>query len=1018
VIDAHFVPPVLESFSQVELDSPIFQEIRCSSDDTTEAAGGLWGGMSRAATALQELMPERDASEHVRQSKSLDQNRGNSKEVLELLLFLLSNNTPGVVYWSQRLDYFTLSLLRQKSVLQSSLKEMIASQQSSALALRDQLWAAALRVSDMPAVRELLKVGVDPNKPIALKYLSSRPIPTDESLQSSCTPRGTALPLQMAVYARDRDLADFLVAHGASWVEAMAKVSLLEFATFRPSSSPGLTSEFLDEILRHHSQDVTSEQWIQATQTFTRRGDVSSARLLLDFYRDSMLLTQNLRPEALIYAIRNRLDDLVHFFLEIGSDVNALDRVKKSALWEAVFVERTDICNLLLDKGATPQPERYDIPFPLQCAAYNGNMELVNLLISYGADINHLNLSDNCQVPHSWCITDRMYLGRTALEAALYGRQPRIALMLLECGADTLGSELMISIRQRLPSLVEHLLYAGIPLTDQPDDQESALEAAIVTNQVEIAQVILTLRPNLYEPSALCAATHMAMMTDDLSMIETLLERRLLYQSDFGQELSELEGTALAIAAFFGNLTIVNVLTSHGIKPPMCIFPSRMTLTSPQSILNSACEELDRSPIENWGEECGWWRSSHDADVYTTLISPLEAAIVGRDAGTLSLMLSEGYRIDEDSLSAAARIGYLEGLEMLLVNSPDMTQNQNNLRSAFYAAIQGCDVNIVQLFLRMGVDVNGELSGPDDPVRNSVYFQGSLHDYRPRTALQAAVGAGSPEVVDILLSHGADIHAPATGDAGATALQLAAMQGLLGIARKLLDRGASCNEDAPAPRGRAALEGAAEHGRLDMVQLLLSRGVETTGSHRIQFIRAIKYATRNAHHVVVDLLRNSRVWEDQDESLFRVECSEEPNALANTPAFHPGAPITIGNSKGKEKETMGLGGFTPAEVSQDPIERFSPQAIHDVTDGGFLPNLMADWSPEIGDDASSASVPSTSFHNETASAVSHAMNGESSSLYLRPMASSEEPDWKDGNWFHTFLQDFPEFQEFRGLVDF
>jgi len=67
-------------------------------------------------------------------------------------------------------------------------------------------------------------------------------------------------------------------------------------------------------------------------------------------------------------------------------------------------------------------------------------------------------------------------------------------------------------------------------------------------------------------------ATHMIILSDDISMVQILLDRRGLLRTGSEPEPNPLEGTALAIAAFFGNLPILNILMDHGIKPSLCIF--------------------------------------------------------------------------------------------------------------------------------------------------------------------------------------------------------------------------------------------------------------------------------------------------------------------------------------------------------------------------------------------------------------------------------------------------------------
>ncbi|KAK0643170.1 ankyrin repeat-containing domain protein [Cercophora newfieldiana] len=936
---------LLESFAQVELDNTMLHTIRSSIEGVRTRACGFWGTAPLPATDEQQSMPEQSRDKRTQQSTALLRQQDGSKEVLETLLFLLSNNTPGVAYWSQSLDFFTLSLLRGTSMLQTSLKEMIDSQRPSALALRDQLWAAALRTSDTAAVRQLLKAGADPNKQIALKYLASRPPPTLRlSSSGSLAAPGTALPLQMAVYARDREMANLLISHGASWAEAMTRTSLADFASFKASSSIS-THEFLDGILRHHGRGIAPEDWNEANRIFTRRGDIASVRILLEFYRENMLSNEDLRQEALIYAIRNNLDDLVIFFLEIGGDPNGPNKAGKSPLWEAVYIGSPDMCRLLFKHGAAAQTKGRDALFPLQCAAYNGDKELISLLLANGADVNNLNCSTRQEVHHSWGVAYKMELGRTALEAALYGRQPTAARMLLDAGATILGPELMICIRHKVPNLLEVLLDRGLPFANESDDQESALEAAIATNQIGIAHTILALRPELYEPSALCAATHMAILTDDLSTIKLLLERRVSHSHTAP---SELEGTALAIAAFFGTVSIVELLMNNDIKPPGCIFPDILELASPESIRYCPCPKHNQSRLDAWCDECGWWRGSIDTGIYTTVISPFEAAIAGGNKTVVSMFLREGYAIDQHSVAAAARVGNLEGMEMLISRNRAMATNRTNFRPAMMAAIQGCHLDVVRRLLQAGVDINAEVSDVDTIRTDAIYFQGSLHAYRPRTFLQAAVGVGNQELVDLLLSHGADVHAPAAPYDGATALQLAAMQGLLGIARSLLDHGANCNEYAPKPQGRTALEGAAEHGRLDMVQLLLSRELETNGASRAHFVNAVNLADRNAQYAVTDLLRNTRVWDEEDERLFREAQYQGPSDQLGSCATQSEADSMPPEWGDKGEERMTKDAHPPSDLPQYVWADFDFQSLSDEPTL-LLPDLMGDLDTETDD---------------------------------------------------------------------
>ncbi|KAK6218620.1 ankyrin repeat protein [Colletotrichum tabaci] len=140
-----------------------------------------------------------------------------------------------------------------------------------------------------------------------------------------------------------------------------------------------------------------------------------------------------------------------------------------------------------------------------------------------------------------------------------------------------------------------------------------------------------------------------------------------------------------------------------------------------------------------------------------------------------------------------------------------------------------------------------------------------------RTPLQAAVALGDTTLFERLITLGADINEPPAVHGGVTALQTASIKGYYGLVKRLLDLQADPNAPGAVISGRTALEGAAEHGRLDVVQLLLNSGVETCGSGRRQYIRAIEFARGKGYPIVVKLLRSHRPWTEADQELLEDE---------------------------------------------------------------------------------------------------------------------------------------------------
>ena len=139
---------------------------------------------------------------------------------------------------------------------------------------------------------------------------------------------------------------------------------------------------------------------------------------------------------------------------------------------------------------------------------------------------------------------------------------------------------------------------------------------------------------------------------------------------------------------------------------------------------------------------------------------------------------------------------------------------------------------LIQLLLSKGADVNAPAA-----------------EKGGRTALQAAVswGPGDVKLINLLLDNEADVNAPPARVRGITALQGVSIEGNMNAARLLLQRGADVNAPGSEKEGRTALEGAAEQGRLDMVQLLLNNGATASET-------AANFAKEEDYLVIYDLI--------------------------------------------------------------------------------------------------------------------------------------------------------------------
>ncbi|KAK8026368.1 hypothetical protein PG991_003424 [Apiospora marii] len=182
-------------------------------------------------------------------------------------------------------------------------------------------------------------------------------------------------------------------------------------------------------------------------------------------------------------------------------------------------------------------------------------------------------------------------------------------------------------------------------------------------------------------------------------------------------------------------------------------------------------------------------------------------------------------------------------LEFLMQNKDKLNCFPNTLisrrprKTAFLVAVETNHLPTVELLLKHGFRIN-EPRGIGER----------------RTPLQQAVENGCTEIIQVLLDNGMSVNEPAAYNGGATALQLASIKGYFPIAKLLLENGAEVDAPGATINGVTALEGAAQHGRLDTVALLLGFDAADRGKDMRQLRRAIRYARKEGHVEVEQLL--------------------------------------------------------------------------------------------------------------------------------------------------------------------
>jgi ankyrin repeat protein len=475
----------------------------------------------------------------------------------------------------------------------------------------------------------------------------------------------------------------------------------------------------------------------------------------------------------------------------------------------------TELVKILLDAGAIVNPGLGESP--LVSAVECGNVEVVNLLISAGADVNFIAGDENysstplikaieCEVD----ITDgaiismvrtlllagadpqggSIYEGEieTPLEAAMTRESIELIQLLLDHGARINEGSLARAVRKCDVEIVKLLLNSGGQVT------ESVIETAVETNSTITFSLLEATKDRM---KSLCqtAALITSIEYGKMALIQELIAA--------GAQLSKSSKLKDAIVQVIktGNMEVLNFLLDENSEFRTLSLESLDTglQTAIRNSRDDIVELLLRTGANVNGESGG------------LDYSPLSEAIKRNDCRLAKQLLLAGAAVNE-------------------------TDKKGVTTSVLPFAVEWGYYPLIQDIISAGA----EIDAPD--CRDG------------RTALFIAIEKKSKEVIKLLIDAGANVNAPEAVLTGKTALLAASRNVDLQMARYLLELGADSDEGSLTVAVACSIElvhmllearlhqykrysrgyggGALQHAiRLKdatMIKLLLGKGIDTS----------------------------------------------------------------------------------------------------------------------------------------------------------------------------------------------
>lgn len=506
---------------------------------------------------------------------------------------------------------------------------------------------------------------------------------------------------------------------------------------------------------------------------------------------------------ALYYASLGGLDRSIRLLLDRGAYIDAGSESGRSALQIAAHEGNVELVEILIRRGADINARNQYFLGPnsgshitaLTAASNNGHVRTVQVLLEHGSDINAGLSTMVCPVNFSG----------TALRAASANGHLGVVQLLLGHGADVNidrhGFALHAALSGAYTEVSLLLLKRGADTCAYDDNYGTALHAAVLGDDLTIVKLLLERGAHNTE-WGLHGAVEAAVMNDRYDMLETLL----LHFSERDRE-NDVLNAALGYTGLDTDGRIIRILLEMGAdnihrKNKLLAEACHRGYVAKVKLLLDFGAKFDRHfncLTETKNRRFNPLRHFYVASQGAQF--EIAKLLVARDAKSNS---SDLY--NATALKYACAIGRHEIVEYLLESGADVPKPCDYLSLPLDIACRNGALEVIEVLLKHGADVKACDSD----------------------ALMFASRRGHIGIAQLLLAHGANVNGRRKSE---TPIQAACRGGRLGLVKLLVENGADHN--AAGGRCGSALSNACLSGNTALVSLLLDRGVDPNAKDRL-----------------------------------------------------------------------------------------------------------------------------------------------------------------------------------------